>query len=82
MFGDLLKIVLIRHGPGEAEEPGIALFGDVDVVVRIGATHVQRGGSAIGPHHAEGGQKFLLRVQIGCAQATIGEISDFDDGHG
>ena len=60
---------------------GLAEFGDMEVVRRIGAAHVERVLRAVGAHHAERGQEFLLLVEIGRAQPPISEIDGFDDGH-
>ena len=60
---------------------GLAELGDMEVVRRIGAAHVERVLCAVGAHHAERGQEFLLLVEIGRAQPPIGEIDGFDHGH-
>ena len=59
----------------------LAEFGDVEVVRRVGAAHVERVLRAVGAHHAESGQEFFLLVEIGRAQPPIGEIDGFDNGH-
>ena len=79
--GQLFEVV---HAPGverDADVFGRAQFGDVDVVRRIGAAHVERGLGAIGAHHAERGEELLLLVEIGRAQPPIGEIRSFDHRH-
>ncbi len=59
----------------------LAQFGDVQVMRRIGAAHVERIPGALGAHHAEIGQEFFLFVEIGRAQPPVGEIVGFDDRH-
>ena len=58
---DRLEVVLAADRPGEADESGIALLGDVDVVRRIGAAHIQRRRCSRRAHHAERGQEFFLQ---------------------
>ena len=67
---------------GDADVFRVAQFGHVEVVRRVGAAHVERILGAVGAHHAERGEEFLLLVEIGRAQPPISEIGDFDDGHG
>src|ERR1700733_5743039 len=52
---DRLEVVLAADRPREADQSGIALLGDVDVVRRIGAAHIQRRRGACRAHHAERG---------------------------
>ena len=66
---------------GDADIFGLAQFGHMDVVRRIGAAHVERVLGAVGAHHAERGEEFFLFVEIGRTQPPVSEIGDFDDGH-
>ena len=78
---DALKVL---HAGGMDRDPDIARlaqFGDMQVVRRVGAAHVERIFGAVGADHPEIGQEFLLAVEIGRAQPAIGEIVGFDDGH-
>src|SRR6202012_5980556 len=44
VFAEGVEVVFRFSEPGEAEEGGVAAFGDVDVVHRVGAAHVERVG--------------------------------------
>ena len=66
---------------GDADIARLAEFGDMQVMRRVGAAHVERGRGALGAHHAERGQELLLLVEIGRAQPPIGEIDGFDHRH-
>ena len=81
VFGQGVEVVFAGGGPGEAKESRRAFFGDMDVMGGVGAAHIERGRRAPGAHHAEGTQKFFLLVEIRRAKATIGKLSDLDDGH-
>ena len=78
---ELFQVVRAAGVKGDADEFRLAELGDVKVVRRIGAAHVQRVFCAVGAHHAERGQEFLLLVEIGRAQPPISEIDGFDNGH-
>src|SRR2546430_15080013 len=52
----------------------LAEFGDVDVVRRIGAAHIEGVLGAIGADHPAIGQEFLLLVEIGRTQPPISQI--------
>ena len=67
---DALEVVLALGVIGETDNFGIALLGDVEVVRRIGAAHVERGRRAFGAHHAEAGQEFLHAVEIRATAAA------------
>ena len=73
-LGQALEVVLARRVIGEADEFRLALLGDVDVVGRIGAAHVERGGGALGAHHAEVREEFLRDVEIGRPQPAVGDV--------
>ena len=81
---DLRDPLQIFHAGGMDGDPDIARlaqFGDMDVVRRIGAAHVEGVLGAVGPDHAEIGQELLLLVEIGRAQPPISEIEGFDHRH-
>ncbi|TMK29399.1 MAG: DUF3300 domain-containing protein, partial [Alphaproteobacteria bacterium] len=59
----------------------LAQFRHMEMVRFVGAAHVEGVLGAVGAHHAEGGQKLFLLVEIGRAQPAIGELGGFDDGH-
>src|SRR5262249_56032655 len=59
----------------------LAQFGDMDVVRRIGAAHIEGVLGPLGSNHPEIGQEFLLFVEIGRAQPPVGEIEGFDYRH-
>src|ERR1700712_5411221 len=52
VFRDGFEVVLVAHHPCEANELGIAPFGDMNVVCWIGAAHVKRRGRPGRSHHA------------------------------
>jgi hypothetical protein len=56
--------------------------GDVDVVVGVGAAHVQGVFGALGAVHAKDGEKFFGLIQAGRLQTAKGQVGDFDMGHG
>ena len=78
---DLLEILHARGVNGDPDIARLAQFGDVDVVRRIGAAHVERVLGPVGADHAEIGQELLLLVEIGRAQPPISEIEGFDHRH-
>ena len=80
-LGQALEVILALRVIGQPDEFRLALLGDVDVVGRIGAAHVERGGGAVGAYHAEAREKFLGNVEIGRPQAAIGDVADFDVRH-
>ncbi len=59
----------------------LAQFGDVEVVRRVGAAHVECVLGAVGSDHAEISQEFFLLVEIGRAQPPISEIEGLDHRH-
>ena len=65
----------------DADIARLAQFGDMEVVRRIGAAHVERVFGPVGADHAEIGQEFFLLVEIGRAQPPISEIEGFDYRH-
>ncbi|MEJ0070500.1 MAG: hypothetical protein WDO24_19285 [Pseudomonadota bacterium] len=56
-----------------------ALFGDVNMVRRIRAAHVELVGRPVGSDEAEIGQEFFRLIEVGRAQPHPGEIADLDD---
>ena len=77
----LFEIVRARRMERDADIFRLAQFGDVDVVRRVAAAHIKRGRGALGPHHAESGQKLFLLVEIGGPQAPVGKIGGSDYRH-
>ena len=71
-------IVLI----GEANETRLAELGDVQVMCRIAAAHIERGLGPRRAHQAEMGEELLGEIEIGRGEPRIGDIDDFGDGHG
>ena len=80
-FGDALEVILARGVIGKAHEFRLAFLGDMDVVVRIGAAHVERGRCALGAYHPEPRKKLFHDVEIGGAQPPVGHIRYFDECH-
>ena len=80
-LGQTLEIVLALGVIGKAHELRIALFGDVDMVRRVGAAHVERGRRARGAHQSEPRQKFFRFVEVGRAQAPVRHVRHLDVGH-
>src|SRR5437763_2146145 len=66
---------------GDPDILRLAQFRHVEMVRVVGAAHVEGVLGAVGAHHAEGGQKLFLLVEIGRAQPAIGQLGGFDDGH-
>ena len=80
-LASLFEILLAGGEIGEADEFRVALFGDMQVMHRIGAAHVERIRRALGAHQPEAGEKFLRHIEVGRTQAPIRHILDFDPGH-
>src|SRR5215204_2537270 len=76
-----MQVVLARRVIGKADEFRLAFLGDLDVVERIGAAHVECGRRAVGAHHAEAGEEFLHEIEIRRPQPPIGNVGRFDPGH-
>jgi len=64
-FRDAPQIILVRRVVREADEPGIALLGHVQVMHGVGAAHVQRRGCARRANHAEVREELLRRIEVG-----------------
>jgi hypothetical protein len=77
-----VQILEARGVNGDPDITGLAQFGHVEVVRRIGSTHVEGGLRPIGPHHAEISEESLFLVEVGRAQPPISEIEGFDYRHG
>ena len=54
----------------------------MQVMVAVGAAHVERIGCALGAHQSEMGEEFLHFVEVRRFHARKGEIGDLDCGHG
>src|SRR5580700_6851136 len=80
-LGELLQVILVVDVIGDADEFRVTLLGDVDVVRRIGAAHVERVGGAFRAVHAETGEKFLRHVEIGRLEPPVGDIGYFRPSH-
>ena len=76
------EVVLVGGMVGEADELGAALVGDVQVMVAVGAPHIERIGCALGADQAEMGEEFLHFVEVRRFHARKGEIGDLDRSHG
>ena len=81
-FGKLLELVFVVDEKTQAHELGRAQVRDMDVVIRVGAAHVQRIFGALGAVHAKDGEKLFGLVQAGRLQTAKGQVGDFDIGHG
>ena len=68
----------LRRLQADTDEAGIAELGDVQMVLRIGAAHVERRRRARGAHHAEVGEEGLRAVEVGRAKADVRQVGDFD----
>jgi hypothetical protein len=75
------QIVLIGGMPGEADEGGLAFLRHMDVAGRTGAAHIERGGRALGPHHAEMRQELFHDVEIRRAQPAVSDVRHLDHRH-
>ena len=80
-LGELLQLVLVVDVIGDADEFRVALLGDVEVVRRIGAAHIERVGGALRPVHAETGEEFLRHVEIGRPEPSVSDIGYFRPSH-
>jgi hypothetical protein len=78
--GDRIEIGGTGRVQAHADEPRVTELGDVEMMLRVGAAHVERGRRARGAHEAEVGEKGFHPVEVGCAQANVGEVGDFDHG--
>src|SRR5260370_40465517 len=78
---DFFEVFHARGMNGDPDIARLAQFGDMDVVRCVGAAHIEGVLGPIGADHAEIGQKLLLLVEIGRAQAPISEIEGFDRRH-
>src|SRR5216683_8153104 len=76
-----LEVVIARGVNGDPDIPWFTQFGDVDMVRRISAAHVEGGLGPIDADHAEIGQELFLLIEIGRPQPPVSEIEGFDDGH-
>ena len=77
---DPLQILHAGGVDGDPDIARLAQFGDMDVMRRIGAAHVEGVLRPVGADHAEIGQELLLLVEIGRAQPPISEVEGFDTG--
>jgi hypothetical protein len=73
-FRRRLQFLLAGNRPGEAKTLRVTLLGDMDVVHRIGAAHIQRRRRARRAHHAERGEEFLLGIEVRRPQPAIGKV--------
>ncbi len=80
-LGERLEIVLARGVIGDADELRLALLGDVEVMNRVGAAIVDRVVGLGALDQPEILEEFRLQVEIGRAQARIGDVGDLDDCH-
>jgi len=80
-LGQALQVILALGVIGKADEFGAALVHGVQVMVAVGAAHVERVGRTLGPDHAEMGEKLLHLVEIGRFHAGEGKFSNLDRYH-
>src|ERR1700746_2991887 len=66
---------------GDPDIAWLAEFGDMDMVRRICAAHVEGVLGAVGADHAEIRQELFLLVEIGRAYPPVSEIEGFDHRH-
>ena len=76
--GSLVEVFLALDIEREGEEARLAELGDVDVVLRIGAAHVEGRPGPLRPHHAEIGQEFFLLVEVRRTYPAVSDIGDLD----
>jgi hypothetical protein len=77
-----LEVVLVGGVVGEADELRAALVRDMQVMMVVGAPHVEYIWCALRADQAEMGEKFLHLVEVRCLHARKGEIGDLDCRHG
>src|SRR5262249_26529562 len=76
------EVLLARGEIGEADEGRIVgLVGNVNVMARPGAPHIERIGCARGTDHPEVGEELLLRIEVRSAEAAEGEVAHLDERH-
>ncbi len=68
-------------GKGQRDKLRIPELGDMHMVGRAGAAHVQRIGSPIGAHESEIGEELFRAGQVRDPHAYVGQVGDFDGGH-
>src|SRR6516165_5705984 len=76
-----LEVPIARRVHRDADIARLTQFGDVDVVRRIAAAHIEGIFGTVRPDHAEIGQKLFLLVEIGRADPPISEIESLDHRH-
>src|SRR5439155_16380460 len=69
-----LEVVVARGMHGDSDIARLAELGDVDVVWRIGAAHIEGVLGPVGTDHSKIGQELFLLVEIGRPQPPISEI--------
>ena len=80
-LGETREVVLARGVVGKPDDLRLALLGDVDVMGRIGAAHIERGRRALRAHQAEAREELLHHIEVGCAKPPIGNVGRFDPRH-
>ena len=80
-LGEAREVVLARGVVGKPDDLRLALLGDVDVMGRIGAAHIERGRRALRAHQAEAREELLHHIEVGCAKPPIGNVGRFDPRH-
>ena len=78
---EALQVVLVGSVIGEADELRAALVCDMQMMVVVGAAHVERGGCALGAGESEMGEELLHLVEVGRLHPGPGEFRSLDYGH-
>jgi hypothetical protein len=77
--GERAQVGRARGVEREAEKCRLAHVGDVHVVLRVGAAHVERVRGACRAVHAEVGEERLHPVQVRGPEAREGDVGHADD---
>src|SRR2546426_3747303 len=80
-LGQPLEIVLARGVVGHPDEARVALFGDVDMMGRIGPAHVERLTGPLHLGHSEPGEEFLHLIEIGGLEPPVSYVHRLDPRH-
>ena len=75
-LGELLELVFVFDIPRQPDELGRAEVGDMDMMVGVGAAHVERVLGTVRAQHAKSGEKLLGLIEAGRLQAAKGQIGN------
>ena len=78
---EALQIFLVLGVVGEADELRAAFLRHVQMMVIVGAAHVERSRCAFGADEAEMREELLHLVEVGCFHPRPGKFRCLDDGH-